>query len=108
MHKTGSLFLHKVRGISEVGGVSPTGKSAFVFVRAMRACERAKLCVGALDSDSPPARPGELKMSSGAHFVAEVFVTYCCKNTYNMKSDLQKHLVKLLLLSKTSSETPTF
>ena len=51
--------------LSEVGGVSPTGKSAFVFVRAMRACERAKLCVGALDSDSPPARSGELKMSSG-------------------------------------------
>ncbi len=52
--------------LSEVGGVSPTGKSAFVFVRAMRACERAKLCVGALDSDSPPSRPGELKISSGA------------------------------------------
>ena len=51
---------------SEVGGVSPTGKSAFVFVRAMGACERAKLCVGALDSDSPPARLGELKMGSGA------------------------------------------
>ena len=46
-------------------GVSPTGKSAFVFVRAMRACERAKLCVGALDNDSPTARLGELKMFSG-------------------------------------------
>ncbi len=56
-----------------VGGVSPTGKSAFVFVRAMRACERAKLCVGALDSDSPPARPGELKMSSGTDLPTEIF-----------------------------------
>ena len=57
--------------ISEVGGVSPTGKSAFVFVRAMRACERAKLCVGALANDSPPARPGELKMVSGTLVVAD-------------------------------------
>ena len=46
--------------------MSPTGKSAFVFIRAMRACERAKLCVGALDNDSPPSRLGELKMCSGA------------------------------------------
>ena len=46
-------------------GVSPTRNSAFVFVRAMRACERAKLCVGALESDPPTAGSGELKISSG-------------------------------------------
>ena len=62
------MFFSLTRTRSEVGGVSPTGKSAFVFVRAMRACERAKLCVGASESIPPPSRLGELKISSGARF----------------------------------------
>ena len=59
------------------GAAPATGKSAFVFVRAMRACERAKLCVGALDNGSPTARLGELKMLSGAGVPSAWCLTLC-------------------------------
>ena len=48
----------------------PGNRLSFSFVRCVRACERAKLCVGASESTPPPSRLGELKISSGARFVA--------------------------------------
>ena len=52
----------------------PNREIGFVsFVRAsVRASERS--CVGALDNGvPPPSRLGELKMCSGARFVAEIY-----------------------------------
>ena len=53
--------------ISEVGGVSPTGKSDSVrSVPFVRACERAKLCVRVRENVLPTAGVRELQIFSGA------------------------------------------